>query len=71
MKKERKKKLKPYATSRIKTRNFLSNISYAAVTKEDFHTDEKLNPFLLDPKLPNQDKHEIINMLWKECVPTE
>ena len=37
IKKERKTNLKPYMTSRIKTRNYLSNISYAGVTKEDFY----------------------------------
>ena len=37
IKKERKTNLKPYTMSRIKTRNYLLNISYAGVTKEDFY----------------------------------
>ena len=44
--------------SRRKMRNYLSNISYAGVTKEDFYN-------------RNQNKHEMIYMLWKECIPAE
>ena len=45
-------------TSRRKMRNYLSNTSYAGVTKEDFYN-------------RNQNKHEMIYMLWKECIPAE
>ena len=37
---------------------------YALLTKN-------LNPFSLDQKLSNQNKHEMIGMLWKECIPAE
>ena len=36
MAKNLKKRVKPYTSSRIKTRNFLSNISYTGVKNEDF-----------------------------------
>ena len=69
-------------TSRRKMRNYLSNISYAGVTKEDFYNrnfvfqiyvllTKNLNPFSLDQKLSDQNKHEMIYMLWKECMPAE
>ena len=34
--KKRKPYLKPYTTTPIKTRNYLSNIPYTAINKEDF-----------------------------------
>ena len=69
-----------YTTTRIKSRNFLSNISYAGINKEDFYNEnftfdihllvtKNLNPFSLDRKLNDQNKHEMIYMLWKECMP--
>ena len=32
---------------------------------------KNLNPFLLDGKLNDHNKHEMIYMLWKECMPAE
>ena len=82
IKKKRKPYLKPYSTMRIKTRNYLSNISCTGINKEDFHNKnfvfdvhmlltKNLNPFLLDQKLSNQNKHKMIYMLWKECIPSD
>ena len=67
---------KKYTTTRIKSRNFLSNISYADYYNENFVFDvyllltRDLNPFLLDRKLADKTKHEMIYMLWKECIAT-
>ena len=36
MAKHLKRRIKPYMSSRIKTRNFLSNISYTGAKSEDF-----------------------------------
>ena len=69
-----------YTTTRIKSRNFLSNISYVGINKEDFYDEnfifdvcllvtKNLNPFSLDRKLSDENKHEMIYMLWKECMP--
>ena len=69
-----------YTTARIKSRNFLSNISYVGINKEDFYNDnficdvyllmtKNLNPFSLDRKLNNPNKYEMIYMIWKECIP--
>ena len=77
-----KKKIKPYPTTRIKSRNFLSNISYGSVNDNDyidrnfcFDTyvllTKNINPFSLERKLTNQIKHEMIYMLSKYRMPDE
>ena len=69
-----------YTTARIKSSNFLSNISHVGINKEDFYNEnflfdvyllltKNLNPFLLNRKLNDNNKHEMIYMLWKECMP--
>ena len=72
---------KKYTTTRIKSRNFLSNIAYVGINKEDYYSKnfvfgvyllltKNLNPFSLDRKLAGKTKHEMIYTLWKECIPT-
>ena len=69
-----------YTTTRIKSRNFLPNISYVGINKEDFYNrnfildvyllvTKNLSPFSLDRKVNDQNKHQMIYMLWKECMP--
>ena len=69
-----------YTTTRIKSSNFLSNIAYVGINKEDYYNEnfifdvyvlvtKNLNSFSLDRKLTNKNKHEMIYMLWKECMP--
>ena len=66
---------KKYTTTQIKSRNFLSNITYVGINKEDFYNEnfifdvyflvtKNLNSFSLD-----RSKHGMIYMLWKECMP--
>ena len=72
-----KEKFKTNTTTRIKSRNFLSKISYAGVSHGDivnknfgFDTyllmTKNINPFSLERKLFDQAKHEMIYMLWKD-----
>ena len=72
---------KKYTTTRIKSRNLLSNIAYVGISKEDYYNEnfafdvyllltKSLNPFSLDRKLADKTKHEMIYMLWKEQIPT-
>ena len=79
---QKTKTFKPYTTSRIKSCNFLSKISYAGVSDDDiidrnFCFDiyilmtKNINPFSLERKLFDQSKHEMIYMLWKDCMPDE
>ena len=74
------KKERKYTTKWIKSTNFLSNIAYVGINREDFYNDnfifdvyllitKNLNPFLLDRKLSDKNKHEMLYMLWKECMP--
>ena len=68
---------KPYITTLLSTRNYLSNISHNRVVKEDLYKrnfvidiyillTKNLNPFSLEWKIPDQSKHELIYMLRKE-----
>ena len=77
-----KKKKKKYTMTRIKSQNFLSNIAYIGINKEDYYNNnfifdvyflltKNLNPFSLDKKLADKTKHEMIYMLWRECMPVE
>ena len=63
----KKENNKPYATTQIKSRNFLVNISYVGVKKEDFYNKgfifnvyclvaKNLNPFTLERKTSDQNK---------------
>ena len=71
-----------YSPTRIKTRNFLSNISYTGINKNDFYNEnfildvymllvKNLNPFSLSRKVTDKTKHEMVYMLWRECIPSE
>ena len=74
-----KRSERKYTTSRLKSRNFLSNISYVGINKEDFYNEnfnfdiyllvnKNLNPFSLDRKLNDPNKHEMVYMIWKEYM---
>ena len=64
-------------TTRIKSRNFFSNITYVGINKEDYYNRnfvfdvylllrKNLNLFSLDRELADKTKHKMIYMLWKE-----
>ena len=66
-----------YTTMRIKLQNFLSNISYVGTNKEDFYKEnfifdisllimKNLNPFLLNQKLTDQNKHQMIYICYRK-----
>ena len=69
-----------YSPTRVKSRNFLSNISYTGISKGDFYNEnfildvyillvKNLNPFSLQRKTSDKLKHEMVYMLWRECIP--
>ena len=71
-----------YTTTRIKSRNFLFNIAYVGVNKEDYYNNnfvfdvyllltKNLNLFSLHRKLADKTKHETIYMPWRECMPLD
>ena len=71
-----------YSPTRIKSRNFLSSISYTGISKNDFYNEnfildvymllvKNLSPFSLSRKVSDKTKHEMVYMLWRECIPAE
>ena len=72
------KKIKPCNTSRIKSRNFLTNISYNGVREDDLYdrsfvfdvyvlTTKNINPFSVERKIFDVKDREIIHMFWEDC----
>ena len=68
-----------YSPTRLKSRNFLLNISYNSINKADFYNEnftldvfillvKNLNPFSLLRKISDKFKREMIYMFWRECV---
>ena len=71
-------KIKPYNTTRIKSCNFLTNISYMGVKEEDLFdrsfvfdvhtlTTKKGNPFSLERNIFDVKDCEMISMFWEKC----
>ena len=71
-----------YTTTKIKFRTFLSNIAYIGINKKEYYnknlpfdvymlSTKNLNPFSLNRILADKNKHEMIYMLWTECIPSE
>ena len=71
-----------YSPTRVKSRNFLSNIGYTSINKSDFYNEnfildvyillvKNLDPFSLQRKISDKFKHEMMYMLWRECIPVE
>ena len=79
MSKNLKTRIKPYTSSRIKCRNFLSNTSYTGVKSDDFVDNnftfdtitlitKNINPFSLERKIIDAKNRDVIYMLWDECI---
>ena len=79
MAKHLKRRTKPYKSSRINARNFLSSISYTGVKSEDFAGNnftfdmitlltKNINPFSLERKIIDAKNRNVIYMLWDECI---
>ena len=67
-------------STRIKPRNFLWNIASVGINRGDFYNEnyifnvyllitKNLIPFSLDRKLADKNKHQMLYLLWKECMP--
>ena len=68
---------KRYSTTKIKARNFLTNIPYRRYKKSDFINGnfviggyffllQNLNPLMIDRKCNNENDRKCINMLWQK-----
>ena len=60
----------------------MSNISYTGINKSDFYNKsfildvyvllvKNLNPFSMNRIVSDKNKHEMVYMLWRECIPPE
>ena len=70
-----------FSATKVKTRNFLSNISYRRIKEQDFdkysfvvHVYSFLIKdfnlfFFWDSKFNNECDHEMVLMLWQHCMP--
>ena len=73
------KEERKYTTTRITSRNFLQNIAYVGINREDFYNEnfisdvyllvtKNLNPFSLNRNLTDKNKPEKLYMLCKEYM---
>ena len=74
------KAIKKYNNSKVKARNFLSNVSYNRITKVDYRNENfvvdcftflilYLNPFYLERKFESNVEREFVNVLWLFLMP--
>ena len=78
MRRKKKRKKNLYNTTRIKSQNFLTNISYNGVKEENLFdrsfvfdiyvlTTKNINPFSLERKIFDVKDKEMISMFWEDC----
>ena len=71
-----------YSTTKVKTRNILTNLSYARINRLDFDNRsyildtltfiiQYLNIFLLDLKLETELEKNMLMFVWENCLPAE
>ena len=76
------KAIKVYNNTKIKARNFLTNVSYNRITAADYKNKNfvidcftfmifYLNPFYLERKFETNIDREIVNMLWAMLMPSK
>ena len=69
-----------YSSTKIKARNFLSNIAYRRISKKDFVSASfivdmlsyiimNFKPFFLSTNYPELEHQEMVRMLWEKCLP--
>ena len=69
-----------YSPTRIKSKIFLSNISFTGINKKDFYNEnfildifvllvKNLNLFSLSRKISDKTKHEMVYVIWRERIP--
>ena len=84
-KKKRKNKARanrlPYSCTKMKARNFLSNISYRRISDKDFQNANfvidmlsyillYINPFFLTVTYSDKEQQGMVKMLWEKCLPS-
>ena len=80
--KNKMKRRKYYSNTKLKTRNFLANVSYRRFKQSDLNKSgfiidilsfllQNFNPINLDRKLDTEKERHTVNFLWDECIPHE
>ena len=75
------KAIKNYSSTKIKARNFLTNVSYNRITTVDYKNQNfvidcftflilYLNPFYLERKFESSTEREFVNVLWMFLMPS-
>ena len=75
------KAIKNYSSTKIKARNFLTNVSYNRITTVDYKNKNfvidcftflilYLNPFYLERKFESSTEREFVNVLWMFLMPS-
>ena len=70
---------KRYSTSKIKSRNFLTNIAYRRCKTSDFNNGsffidvysfllQNLYPLMIDRKFDSENHRQCVKMLWQKCL---
>ena len=76
------KAIKSYNNSKVKARNFLTNVSYNRITAADYKNKNfvvdcftfmiiYLNPFYLERKFESMIEREFVNVLWAYLIPNQ
>ena len=76
------KAIKSYNNSKVKARNFLTNVSYTRITAADYKNKNfvvdcftfmimYLNPFYLERKFESTIERDFVNVLWSYLMPNE
>ena len=76
------KAIKSYNNSKVKARNFLTNVSYNRITTADYKNKNfvvdcftfmiiYLNPFYLERKFESVIEREFVNVLWTYLIPNQ
>ena len=76
------KAIKSYNNSKVKARNFLTNVSYNRITAADYENNNflvdcftfmiiYLNPFYLERKFESIIEREFVNVLWAFLMPNQ
>ena len=76
------KAIKSYNNSKVKARNFLTNVSYNRISTDDFKKRHfvvhcftfmilYLNPFYLERKFESKTEREFVNVLWAFLMPNQ
>ena len=76
------KAIKSYNNSKVKARNFLTNVSYNRITAADYENNNflvdcftfiiiYLNPFYLERKFESVIEREFVNVLWAFLMPNQ